>query len=155
MPIPIVPESHLNLFSPSVQEKPRFMALAAAVLSQAEDMIALIQTGFPESHDLETTTGAGLDALGALVNVPRPSASTTDADYRYLLRARIAGQRWNGTNETLPAVLEVAFPDQNAQLIDNQDGTVIVSLSGETPFPPEDLFPLPAGIRIIWAPESA
>ena len=155
MPTPITAESHLSLFSPSVQEKPRFMALAAAVLSQAEDMIALIQTGFPEAHDLETANGTGLDALGALVNVSRPSASTSDADYRYLLRACIAGQRWNGTNETLPAVLEAAFPDQNAQLIDNQDGTVTVSLSGETPFPPEVLFPLPAGIRMISASESA
>ena len=48
--------------------------------------------------------------------------------------------------ETLPEILAMAFPDAEATLTDNQDGTVTASLSEETAFPLESLFPCPAGI---------
>ncbi len=140
---------YLSLFTSAVREKPRFMALASAVLSQAADLLSLVQNGFPEAYALESATGNQLDTLGALLGVPRPSASVSDADYRFLLRARIAAHHWDGTNGSLPAVLARAFSGMDAAMTDNQDGTVTVSLSGDAPFPPEDLFPVPAGIRVV------
>ena len=140
---------YLSLFTSAVREKPRFVALASAVLSQAADLLSLVQTGFPEAYALESAAGNQLDTLGELLGVPRPSASVTDADYRFLLRARIAANHWDGTNGSLPAVLALAFPGMDASLIDNQDGTVTLSLSGDAPFPPEELFPVPAGVRLL------
>ena len=142
-------KDYLSLFTSAVREKPRFMALASAVLSQAADLLSLVQTGFPEAYALESAAGKQLDTLGELLGIPRPSASTSDADYRFLLRARIAANHWDGTNGSLPAVLARAFPGMDARLVDNQDGTVTFSLFGDVPFPPEELFPVPAGVKTI------
>ena len=142
-------ESYLEMFPPATREKPRFMALAGAVLTQAAELVALVQAKIPAAYDLETASGAQLDALGELLNVPRPLPSTSDENYRFLLRARIVVHHWDGTNESLPEVLAAAFPGREAKLIDNQDGTVIASVSGSLPFSLEELFPVPAGIRLV------
>ena len=140
---------YLNQFTPAIREKPRFMALASAVLSQADDLFTLLQSAFPEAYSLDTAVGAGLNLLGAQLGIPRPAPDTPDEDYRFLLQARIAARHWNGTNGTLPAALEEAFPGMSAQMIDNMDGTVTISVDGELPFPPEEMFPVPAGVRIV------
>ena len=142
-------ESYLEMFPPATREKPRFMALARAVMTQAAELVALVQTEIPAAYDLETASGRQLDALGELLNVPRPLPSTSDEDYRFLLRARIAVHHWDGTNESLPEVLAAAFPEREAKLIDNQDGTVTASVSGNLPFSLEELFPVPAGVRLV------
>ena len=142
-------ESYLEMFPAATREKPRFMALARAVMTQAAELLALVQTEIPAAYDLETASGAQLDALGDLLNVPRPLPSTSDENYRFLLRARIAVHHWDGTNESLPEVLEAAFPGREAKLIDNQDGTVTASVSGTLPFSLEELFPVPAGVRLV------
>lgn len=142
---------YLSLFPATSREKPRFMALASAVLSQAVELLSLIQSDISSSYDLDSAAGSQLDTLGALLNVPRPKPSTQDADYRILLRARAAVNHWDGTNETLPTVLEAAFPGRSARLTDNLDGTVTASISGSVPFALQDLFPVPAGIRLISA----
>ena len=142
-------ESYLEMFPSATREKPRFMALAQAVMLQAAELLALVQTEIPAAYELGTASGAQLNALGELLNVPRPLPSTSDEDYRFLLRARIAVHHWDGTNESLPEVLEAAFPGREAKLIDNQDGTVTASVSGNLPFSLEELFPVPAGIRLI------
>ena len=139
---------YLSLFSPVHQQKPRFMALASAVLSQAEDLLTLLQSVFPEARTIDTAADSSLDALGALLNVPRP-ASVSDEDYRFLLQAKIACRRWDGTNEPLPAILAAALPRLDAACDDNADGSVAVTLSGDPPFPLKDLIPVPAGIQLI------
>ena len=139
--------NYLDFLSPHNRQKPRFTALARAVLSQANDLFALLDT-LPQAWNLDSAVGQQLDALGALTNIPRPP-NTGDEDYRLYLRARLAAKNWDGTNETLPAVLARAFPGRTATLIDNQDGTVSFTLFGEAPpFPPEELIPLPAGVRL-------
>ena len=140
---------YLTLFTPATKEKSRFMALAAAILSQVDDLLSLVTTDYLSAFDLSTAVGAQLDALGVLLDTPRPSASTSDEDYRFLLRARIAAHHWDGTNGSIPAMLAAAFPGMNAQMIDNEDGTVSVRYDGTLPFPAEDLFPVPAGIQLI------
>ena len=138
---------YLTLFSPAMHRKPRFMALASAVLSQVNDMISFLESARTEVSSLSSASGVWLDALGELLNVSRPSGSTSDEDYRMLLTARTAANRWDGRNESLPGLLEQAFPGRSACLIDNQDGTVTFSVNGTLPFDPEELFPIPAGIR--------
>ena len=142
-------ENYLEMFPSATREKPRFMALAQAVMLQAAELLALVQTEIPAAYDLETASGRQLDALGELLNVPRPMPSTSDEDYRFLLQARIAVHHWDGTNESLPGVLAAAFPGREAKLIDNQDGTVTASVSGSLPFSLEELCPVPAGIRLV------
>ena len=141
---------YLNLFAPCHREKPRFMALAEAVLSQAADLLSLVQTGFPEAWSLDTAVGSQLDALGNLLNVPWPSPETSDTDYRFLLRARVALNHWDGTNETAPAVMAQIFPGRNVKYKDQQNGTVMTTIPGAIPFSADLLCPLPAGIRNVY-----
>ena len=140
---------YLSLISPVHQEKPRLMALASAVLSQVSDLFSLYGATLPAAFSPETAEGAQLDAISSLLDLARPAPDTSDADQRTLLRARIQARRWDGTNETLPALLSAAFPDRQVCLSDNQDGTVTFSCSEALPFPAEALLPKPAGIRMI------
>ena len=142
-------DSWLSLLSPRNQNHPRFRALCAACLSGAAEIADLL-SALPSQASLDTATGAHLDLLGALLALPRPGPAVPDDDYRLYIRAKAALRRWNGTNETLPETLTSAFPDREARLIDHQDGTVTVSLSGNPPpFPLASLFPFPAGVRCI------
>lgn len=143
-------DEYLSLFSPSVRQKPRFKALARMVLDQVMEMTQLVRTDFPEAYLPETAVGEQLDALGVLMNVPRPKPFMPDETYRFLLRARMAAHSWDGTNDTLSAVLEAAFPGKNAKMIDRLDGTVSCMLDGNLPdgLSARDVFPVPAGVRV-------
>ena len=141
-------EEYTALFSPVHRGKPRWMALAEAVLSQVTDLMALVTDGFPAARLPETAEGICLDAVGELLGVARP-AGMEDETYRFLLRAKMAVHHWDGTNGTLPEVLEAAFPGMNARITDNQDGTVTGSLGGSCPVAPEEVLPVPAGVKLI------
>ena len=140
--------SYLDLISPVHHAKPRFMALASAVLGQVTDLLSLYGDQLPGALSLDTAQGFFLDTLAALSGFLRPTPGMTDESFREYLRAKIQCNHWNGQNETLPGILAMAFPGAEAVLTDNQDGTVTASLSDDTQFPLEDLFPCPAGIRL-------
>ena len=142
-------DEYLALFSPVHQEKPRLMALASAVLSQAGNLFSLYGATLPAAFSPEIAEGAQLDAISSLLDLPRPAPDTSDADQRTYLRARIQARRWDGANGTLPALLGAAFPDQEVRLSDNQNGTLTVVCTEALPFPTESLLPKPAGIRMI------
>ena len=141
--------SYLDLISPVHHAKPRFMALAGAVLRQVTDLLSLYGDQLPRALSLETAQGFFMDTLAALSGFLRPTPGMTDESFREYLRARIQCNHWNGQNEALPAILSRAFPNADAKLTDNMDGTVTAELTTETSFPLEDLFPCPAGIRLI------
>lgn len=52
----------------------------------------------------------------------------SDDVYRIVLKAKIAINHWNGTNETLPAILDTALAGSGLtmQIVDNQDMTISV-----------------------------
>ncbi len=140
--------NYLDFLSPHNRLKPRFAALAEAVLTQTNDLFSLLDSMITECG-LEEAIGLQLDTIGALACIPRPPGAS-DTDYRLYLRARMAAHQWNGTNETLPTILAQAFPGRTAKLVDNQDGTVTATLSGNAPtFPLSELFPVPAGVRMV------
>ena len=103
---------------------------------------------FGEAFHVKTAHGFFLDTLAALSGFLRPTPGISDESFREYLRAKIQCNHWNGQNETLPGILAMAFPGADAVLIDNQDGTVTASLSEDTQYPLEDLFPCPSGIRL-------
>ena len=148
MPDSLNLNSYLDLISPVHHAKPRFMALASAVLGQVTDLLSLYGDQLPEALSLETAQGFFLDTLAALSGISRPTPGMTDESFRKYLRAKIQCNHWNGQNETLPEILAMAFSDVEAKLTDNMDGTVTAELSTETSFPLDDLFPCPAGIRL-------
>jgi hypothetical protein len=137
--------AYLNLFPPSSLAMPRFASLATVVLQQAADLQALIpdlESGF----SVGDATGAQLDALGESVGVPR-SSGMTDADYRQLLSMKFDLWGWDGTNETVPAL--VATMMTGASQVDHGNLSVTVSIPSPLPFEPEEVFPIPPGIHVI------
>ena len=117
-----------DLFSPVHRNKPRFMALAEAVLGQVTDLAALFGEA---AFSLETAEGFFLDTLGEISGVTRTTPGMTDGEYREYLRQMIALHHWDGTNENLKETLDQAFPEGNAEIVDNMDGTV----TGNVDFP--------------------
>ena len=136
-------EDYLALFPGSSREKPRFMALAEAVLRQAVDLMALaaaLQPGF----SFATAEGKQLDDIASAVGLKRSDAGAgaSDSDFRQYLLAKLALWTWDGTNESVPGVLGIAM--QGSTQEDNQDGTVTV-IPAETR---KDLLPVPAGVKV-------
>lgn len=58
----------------------------------------------------------------------------SDDVYRIVLKAKIAINHWNGTNETLPEILDTALAGSGLtmQIVDNQDMTISVWVFPET-----------------------
>ena len=124
-----------ELFSPVHTLKPRFMALAAAVLGQVTDLAALFDDA---AFSLETAEVFFLDTLGEISGVTRETPGMTDTEFREYLRQMITLHHWDGTNGSLKETLDQAFPDGNAVITDNMDGTVTGNVE----------FPSIAGIRL-------
>ena len=134
---------YLALFPSASRNKPRLMALAAAVLRQAADLIPLtsmLVSGFSFAQ----AAGVQLDMLGESAGLPRAEApggaDTDDESYRAYLLAKLALWTWDGTNAGAAETLERISPGRIQR--DNGDGTVTVSPAG-------GIFCVPAGIRAI------
>ena len=94
----------LSLFPGATREKPRFMALAGAVLTQAADLMSLVQ-GMPEAYSLGLAVGEQLDCLVAALGLTRgespQGAGATDAEFRAFIQEKLALWRTDGTNKSM------------------------------------------------------
>lgn len=64
--------------------------------------------------------------------------SLDDEFYRLVIKAKIAANSWDGTNDTLDDVLSIVFNEKigtYASANDNQDMTMTIGLSRQTPTP--------------------
>ena len=86
------------------------------------------------------TDGVGYDQ-GLWKGKFDPDDGVIDLDddfYRIAIKAKIASNHWNGTNETLPEILNLVFNPYlgtYASVDDLQDMSMIVGLSGKVPSP--------------------
>lgn len=139
---------YLSLFPAASRQKPRYMALAEAVLRQAADLMPLagdILSGFSFAR----AEGAQLDALAQSIGLNRADVSggleASDEDFRQYVLDKLNLWAWDGTNEGVQAVLDRILPGSRQR--DNADGTVTALPSGTLPAAAGDLFPVPAGVR--------
>ena len=131
-------EQYLALFPGASREKPRFMALAEAVLRQAVDLMALIES-IQSGFSFASADGKQLDAIAEAVRLSRERGMTDEAFRAYLLQ-KLKLWTWDGMNAGVPDVLPEGVTET-----DNLDGTVTVSPGGTE----KELLPLPAGVRMI------
>ena len=125
---------YLSLIPSAHSDKPRFLALFTAVLTQSLDLLPLIQS-LTAAFNPETAEGPQLDALATQLSLSR-ALDESDDSLRSRLKTAVLTSHWRGTNESLFALLATLLPD--AAYTDNCDLTVTVS----------DLsIPVPAGIR--------
>ena len=131
---------YMTLFPGYTRDKPHFAALAAAVLKQVNDLIALVpemEAGFSVAH----AVGTQLDALGASVAIPRQSG-WNDETYRSILLRKLRRNQWNGLNSCA-----FEYVDEGETFTDNCNGTV-TAVTVET-VPAKEVMPVPIGIRTI------
>ena len=93
--------TYISLFPGATREKPRFMALAQAVLAQAADLAALVLS-LPEAYSLGFAVGKQLDCLAASLGLTRAEspqgAGASDEQLRAFIREKLALWRTDGTN---------------------------------------------------------
>ena len=131
---------YLSMFPSASREKPRFMALAEAVLSQVMDLqnlVAQIRAGY----SVGSAIGTQLDAVAAAVGLRRESGIETDEAFRQYLLAKLCLWGWDGSNEGVPAALSA---QPGVMVSDNGNGTVSVSPAGSD----SELLPVPAGVSV-------
>ena len=131
---------YMNLFPAYSREKPRFSALAEAVLRQVMDLIALVPF-LASGFSFDSAVGSQLDLLGASVSVPRQEG-WTDETYRAVLLKKLKLDTWDGTNET-----SFDFLDEGETLIDNCNGTVTATTS--LPLSADQVLPIPLGVKSV------
>ena len=129
---------YLSLFPGASREKPRFMALAEAVLSQAMDLVPLIAS-LQSGYAFSSAEGVQLDAISEALGLKRDPGSTDELFRQYLLD-KLLLWTWDGTNEGVPAVLPPGVTES-----DNGNGTVTVNPAGTR----QDVLPVPAGVRAV------
>ena len=144
-------EDLLSLFPGATREKPKFMALASAVLSQAADLAPVSMEAL-KNYSFLYAEGAALDALAASFGLSRldtyDGQSCTDAEFRKYLLAKLALWGWDGTNKTVPEILSRAGIDRQQR--DGMNNYVMIYGLGPMPRADyEKLFPYPAGIAWV------
>ena len=131
---------YMTLFPGYTRDKPHFAALAAAVLQQVNDLIALVpelESGFSVAH----AVGAQLDALGASLSIPRQSI-WSDETYRSILLRKLRRNQWNGLNDSA-----FEYIDAGETFIDNCNGTVTAATVEAVPA--GEVMPVPMGFKAV------
>ena len=131
---------YMTLFPGYTRDKPRFAALAAAVLQQVNDLIALVpemESGFSVAH----AVGEQLDALGVSLSIPRQSG-WNDETYRSILLRKLRRNQWNGLNDSA-----FEYIDAGETFIDNCNGTV-TAVTVEA-VPAGEVMPVPMGFKSL------
>ena len=131
---------YMTLFPGYTRDKPRFTALAAAVLQQVYDLIALVpelESGFSVAH----AVGEQLDALGVSLSIPRQSG-WNDETYRSILLRKLRRNQWNGLNDSA-----FEYVDEGETFTDNCNGTVTATTVEAVPA--KEIMPVPMGVRAI------
>ena len=131
----------LSLFPAATREKPRFAALAEAILSQVNDL-ARVTLAIPPAFSVAGAQGNQLDAVGESLGIPRQEG-WSDETYCSVMVRMLKRFTWDGTNETVPQYLE---PGET--LVDAGGNAVRVHTAGSLPIAVEELLPVPVGVKV-------
>jgi len=134
------PADYLSLFPAYARNKPRFVALAEAVLRQVTDLMSLVpQTA--SGFSFASAEGKQLDELGTSIGFIRQEG-WDDETYRRVLLKKLKLFTWNGTNERT-----FDFVEERETFVDNGDGTVTART--DVPLPAGEIMPVPMGIKVV------
>lgn len=117
---------------------PKLNAFLKAMLQKFDDVSqALVK--LDTALDLDLAVGVQLDMLGAVVAASRtvgfqPSNGVSpvldDTTYRLYIKAKIAQNQWDGTLPSLYPIWASLFPSGKIIIIDNQNMTADITLTG-------------------------
>lgn len=129
---------YMNILTSQYRNSKKWNALLHVMLRKFDDVSQTL-VKMDTSLDLDSAVGAQLDMLGATVGAARTvgfqptggiSPILDDDTYRIYIKAKIAQNQWDGTIGSLYPVWRQLFPGGNIVIIDNQNMTAIVTLTG-------------------------
>lgn len=129
---------YLSLLTSQYQNALNLIAFLTACLQPFIDAGMLI-AGMVNAFDLHAAIGSQLDMLGQIIGVGRavtfqPTGGVSpildDSTYRILLMAKIAQNQWNGSIDSLYSLWPTLFPGGQIAVIDNQNMSATIILSG-------------------------
>ena len=134
-------QDYLGLFPSASREKPRFIALAEAILRQAMDLMALVPS-LESGFSVAQAAGLQLDAIGDSFSVLRKDG-WSDETYRGVLARKLKRNGWDGLNQSSFGYLE-----DGETFIENGDWTITAE-TGALPIAADGLLPVPMGVRVV------
>ena len=129
---------YTGILTSQYKNSPKLNALLYVLLKKFDD-VSQVLVQLDTSLDLDAAMGAQLDMLGATVSAGRtvgfqPSDGVSpvldDATYRLYIKAKIAQNQWDGTLPSLYPIWQQLFPDGKIIIIDNQNMTADITLTG-------------------------
>lgn len=138
LPVESLPNAYYLGLITSEYKLPKFNLWLTAVLNIATDISNLLSF-INSAFDLNFAVGAQLDALGVIIGVSRivpfqPSGGVspmlTDDVYRILLLATVANNQWDGKIGSLYPIWKQLFPSGNIIIVDNQNMTATIVMTG-------------------------
>ncbi len=114
---------YMTLFPGYTRDKPRFAALAAAVLQQVNDLIALV----PE--------------MESSLSIPRQSG-WSDETFRSILLRKLRRNQWDGLNSSA-----FDYVDEGETFTDNCNGTITATTVEAVPA--KEVMPVPMGFKAV------
>lgn len=157
-------QTYLDLISPEHKGQPNLEAWLTAVLGTCDDAQDLL-TELVSDFDIDSAIGLQLDAIGSVLGISRTldftpvsgSSVLSDDNYRFVLKAKIMGNQWDGTRLAYEAMV-VKILCGKAVLVDNSNMTLDVALilDASTTYLAEllqngYLLPTPAGVKVNFA----
>ena len=129
---------YIELITSQYQNSPKYKKWVERLLTPYIDTQKLASTLYTY-FDIDKAIGKQLDMLGEVVGVKRllpfqPSEGNpllVDEDYRFLLKAQILRNVWNGTNQHIYEIWNELHSDIAIAIIDNQDMTVTALFIGD------------------------
>ena len=129
---------YLNLFTSEYRLAPNLNAWMETLLSPLNDTTNMI-SGMTEAFDLSYAQGVQLDVLGQIAGVSRTvgfqptdnvSPILDDEIYAILIQATIFNNQWDGTIDELYPFWATLFPGGSLNVVDNQNMTATIVLTG-------------------------
>lgn len=128
---------YLDLITSQYRNSPKFKQWLTVLLTpliDAQNLALILYTYF----DIDTAIGVQLDKLGEIIGAKRllpfqPESGNPllgDEDYRFLLKAQILKNVWDGTNQNIYEIWNELHSDVAIAIKDNQDMTVTALFIG-------------------------
>lgn len=155
---------YLKLVTSQYQTSPKFMAWVATNLDYLND-ISICSDTLDYFFDIDNAVGVQLDILGQIVGQSRyltfqPTDGSapflTDALYRNVLKFKIGMNHWDGQISSIESLWKRLFPNTMVTVIDNQDMSIGIVITGALPQIVVDLInndmiiPRPEAVKINY-----
>lgn len=133
----MIVQNYLDLITSQYQNSVKFKDWLTVLLTPYIDIQNLANT-LHTYFDIDTAVGKQLDMLGSIVGVSRllpfqPISGNPlldDENYRFLIKAQILRNVWDGTNQNIYDIWNNLHDDIFLSIKDNQDMTVSVLFIG-------------------------